>query len=437
MSIPVAKQYILDFEQLGFGMFVHWGLYSQVGKGEWHHYHNQRDKYLEDCAKKGIVPDEKIPFEDRLLTDEYKKLMNTFTAQDFDAEKLVLTAKNAGCKYINITTRHHEGFSLFDTCGLNEFDAPHSPAKRDFIREFVDACRKHDIVPFFYMATHDWYHPGTVYDFNSYLEYLNKSVEILCKNYGKIGGFWFDGNWSKPDEDWREDELYATIRKYQPEAMIINNTGLAARGYIGNPEIDSVTFENGRPTPLNREGMPKYLAGEMCHTLNDHWGIGEFDYNYKSPKELIESLCNCRKVGANYLLNIGPTAQGGILPLQKYTLKTLGDWISIYEEAIRTAKPCGIAGADKDFALKDGNKLYFFVHGLARGGNANVTLNLGGAAAKMFTGAFDKIKSIKWIDNGEQLKFMQSEDDGMLAINATNYPYGENMVVRVAVAEIE
>ena len=236
MSIPVPEKYIADFEKLGFGMFVHWGIYSQLGRGEW------------------VFDNEKLDM------NEYKKLADTFTAEDFGAEELVLTAKNAGCKYITLTTRHHDGFSLYDTCGLNDFDAPHSAAKRDLIKEFVDACRKHDIVPFFYHTTLDWYNKDFENDFDAYLEYLRKSVEILCKNYGKIGGLWFDGNWSKEDADWKESELYATIRKYQPEAIIVNNTGLDERGKTGNIEIDSVTYERGRPEPMDRDGMPKYLA---------------------------------------------------------------------------------------------------------------------------------------------------------------------------------
>lgn len=155
---------------------------------------------------------------------------------------------------------------------------------RDLIREFVDACNKYDLKPFFYHTTLDWYNPDFKDNFEAYLEYLRKSVEILCKNYGKIGGLWFDGNWSKSDADWREDELYSTIRRYQPEAMIINNTGLSERGATGHPEIDSVTFERGTPTPMNREGMDKYLTAEMCQTLNSHWGIGFEDLNYKSPR---------------------------------------------------------------------------------------------------------------------------------------------------------
>jgi len=333
MSIPIPKQYIKDFEQLGFGLFVHWGLYSQLGQGEWTYSIHKRDM------------------------DEYKKLKDTFTAADFDAEKLVLTAKKAGCKYINLTTRHHEGFSLYDTCGLNKFDAPHSPAGRDLIREFVDACNKHDIIPFFYHTTLDWYNSDFNDDFDKYLEYLRKSVEILCKNYGKIGGMWFDGNWSKPETDWKEDELYATIRKYQPEAIIVNNTGLSARGYVGNSEIDSVTFEQGTPEPMNREGMEKYLAAEMCQTINNHWGIGALDIDYKSPRELIETLCECRKVGANYLLNIGPTAQGGIDSFQAELIGTLGKWMGIYGDAIYNGRPYGARGMGRNFILKGEDEL--------------------------------------------------------------------------------
>ena len=151
--IPVPKKYIADFEKLGFGMFIHWGLYSQIGKGEWYFYHGYEG-----------------------TMEEYSKLMETFTAEDFNAEEIVLTAKNAGCKYIVLTTRHHEGFSLYDTCGLNEFDAPHSAAKRDLIREYVDACNKYDIKPFFYHTTLDWYNKDFNDDFDKYLEYLKKTV---------------------------------------------------------------------------------------------------------------------------------------------------------------------------------------------------------------------------------------------------------------------
>ena len=412
MSIPERKKYIADFEQLGFGMFVHWGLYSQLGKGEW------------------------IKFVEKIPSEEYEKLFDTFTAEDFDAEDLALTAKAAGCKYIVLTTRHHEGFSLYDTCGLSEFDAPHSPAKRDLIREYVDACRKHDIIPFFYHTTLDWHNEDFNNDFDKYLEYLRKSVEILCKNYGKIGGLWFDGNWSKPNADWKEDELYKTIRKYQPEAMIINNTGLGERGKIGNPEIDSVTFEQGRPTPLDREGMEKYVAAEMCQTVNDNWGISLYDFNYKSPGELIETLCNCRKVGANYLLNIGPEAQGKINSYQKELLKLLGSWNKLFGEAIYNGRPYSAGGMGKNFILKSEDKkhLYIFAFDLGVVGNENVTVGTRFSGSYSFGNVKDKVSSIQWLDNGEKLDFMQN--DNMLCINLTRSDHGSCFCVRVARADI-
>lgn len=356
-------------------------------------------------------------------------------AEDFDTEKLVLTAKNAGCKYIVLTTRHHEGFSLYDTCGLNEFDAPHSAAGRDLIREYVDACNKHGIVPFFYHTTLDWYNEDFNNDFDAYLEYLRKSVEILCTNYGKIGGLWFDGNWSKPDSDWKEDELYATIRKYQPEAIIVNNTGLSHRGETGNPEIDSVTFEQGRPTPMNREGMPKYIAAEMCETINDHWGIGQLDFDNKSPRQLIESLCACRKVGANYLLNIGPTAQGGIDPMQKEIMKVIGKWMNLYGEAIYNGKPYAGCGIGKNFILKGEGALYLFFYDLGRKGSENVVLGGNYCGSYSFGNVTDHVKSIAWMDNKEELEFVQKE--GILAVNATGFPYGMSTCVRVAKAILD
>ena len=412
MSIPEAKQYILDFEQMGFGLFIHWGLYSQLGRGEW------------------------VMYKEKLDVNEYKKLAKTFTADDFDAEEIALTAKKIGCKYITLTTRHHEGFSLYDTCGLNEYDAPHSPAGRDLIKEFVDACNKHGIMPMFYHTTLDWWNNDFNDNFDEYLEYLRKSVEILCTNYGKIGGLWFDGNWSKPDADWKVDELYATIRKHQPEAMIINNTGLDARGNIGNPEIDSVTFEQGKPSPMNRDGMEKYVAAEMCHTLNDHWGIGYEDISYKSPTELIESLCDCRKVGANYLLNIGPEAQGKISSYQKELLALIGRWMDVFGEAIYNGRPCGIAGIGKNFALKsvDKKSLYLFVYDLGIEGDINVTVGGKYSGAYAFGGVKDKVLSLKWMDNDEELSFVQGND--MLAVNFTGQAYGKSYPVRVAKAII-
>ncbi len=403
--IPTPEPRVARFERLGYGMFIHWGLYSQLGRGEW------------------VMNREKIPVE------EYKKLTKTFTAKDFDGRKIARTAKRAGMKYITLTSRHHDGFSLYDSRGLTDYDAPHSAAKRDLIKDFVDGCRAEGIVPMLYHTTLDWYQPSFNDDFDAYLEYLRKSVEVLCTHYGPLGGLWFDGNWSKKKADWKEDELYGMIRKLQPEAMIINNTGLHQGGKLGHPQIDSTTFEQGRPTPMDRRGMPKYVAGEMCQTMNRHWGIGINDFCYQSPKEIIDNLCACRKVGANYLLNVGPTATGAIPQYEAAALGRAGDWVRMHAEAVYDAKPLPIDCKGHDFALATNKAVYLFIHDLGIRGDKNVTVDVGGSGPRTFEGLKKKIAKAEWIDNGEKLKFKQDGDQ--LTVTCTGFPYGTNTVVRV------
>ncbi|OHB58904.1 MAG: alpha-L-fucosidase [Planctomycetes bacterium GWF2_42_9] len=411
MAIPVPLPYIERFEKLAYGMFVHWGLYSQLGRGEW------------------------VKFIEKIPTPEYKKLKETFTAEKFNAKEIACLAKDAGMRYICLTTRHHEGFSLYDTRGLSDFDAVHSPAGRDLVAEFVEGCRLYDIIPFFYHTTLDWHQESYQKDFESYLDYLHKSVEILCTNYGRIGGLWFDGNWNKPDADWKESRLYEIIRKHQPEAMIVNNTGLFEQGRVGHPEIDSITFEQGTPSPMNRQGMPKYLAAEMSQTMNRHWGVGNNDFCYLSPKEIIENLCACRKVGANLLLNVGPTAQGQIPEYEVAALRRVGQWVKLNALPIYNGKPYQVHSTDNDFALKAEGKLYLFIRNLNIAGPSNVTLGEKCDTAKAFLGIKQRIKSCRWLDNNEPLSFTQNED-GLFCINATAFNYGSHLVIRVAEVEL-
>lgn len=410
MAIPSREPRVARFEKLAFGMFIHWGLYSQMGQGEW------------------------IQHVSNVPMSEYARLKETFTAESFNPRLIAKIAKRAGMKYITLTARHHEGFSLYDTRGLSDFDVMHSPANRDLVAEFVTACREEEIVPMLYHTTLDWYQPGYRNDFDAYLEYLRRSIEILCTHYGEIGGFWFDGNWNKPDADWKLDELYGTIRRLQPEAMIINNTGLKERGELGHPEIDSVTFEQGRPEPMNREGMSKYVSAEMCQTMNDHWGIGNKDLQYKSVGEMIENFCACRKAGANYLLNVGPTGNGEILNIQEAMLETIGKWMEVYGKAVYEGKPCAINGEGANFALEaDDGTVYLFIHNLKISGHGDVTVSGGGAGPKTFGGMRRTAASVRWMDNGEELPFRQNTDTGYFRFDASGYPYGTNYVVRVAV----
>ena len=420
MSIPQPLPRVAAFEKLGFGLFVHWGLYSQLGQGEW-------TRHLHDYPQ-----------------EEYEKLKDTFTAEDFDAELLARTARDAGMRYIVLTTRHHEGFSLYDTCGLNDFDAPHSPAGRDLVAEFVAACRKYDIVPFFYHTTLDWRWHGkktpelSPEEFKEYLVYLRKSVELLCRNYGKIGGLWFDGNWSRKGDDWEEDALYSLIRKYQPEAMIINNTGLGDLGKLGHPELDSVTYENNAAQPMNREGMEKYVAAEVCRTLNNHWGIGANDLDFHSPGEIITLLCHSRRCGANFLLNIGPTAQGGIPDYERALLQLVGRWTKLYGEAIYDPKTIsGIKCQDKDFMLQNGKTAYYFAHGLGICGDNDVTVGVAGVGSRSVDGFCEKIRSAHWMDTGAKVEFVQDISKKMTSLRCTGFSYGTNTVVRVMKLELE
>ncbi|MBQ8742879.1 MAG: alpha-L-fucosidase [Clostridia bacterium] len=404
----IVKEYIKNFERLGFGMFVHFGLYSVLGRGEW------------------------AQFTHRIPAEEYEPLQKQFVPDPDWAKELALTAKRAGCKYITITARHHDGFSLFDTCGLSDYDAPHN-CGRDLIREFVDACHENGLIPFFYHTLIDWHVAEYKTDFPKYLKYLRASVEILCKNYGKIGGIWFDGMWDRWDADWEEDALYSMMRSYQPEMMIINNTGLSERGALGHIELDSVTFERGRPEPINLSDSPKYIASEMCQTLGSHWGFAKKELNYKSLGTLIEDLCCCRRYGSNLLLNVGPRPDGSLRPLDKAMLEAMGEWVAINEEAIRDPRPTDIKVNEngKDFILKGSeNTYYLFVHGLATNGDPNVSI---GISESGHTRSFDfdkEILSVKWTDSGEETEFKQ--ENGVTTLLTKPFVYGEDLVIRVA-----
>lgn len=395
-------KHIENFERLGFGLFVHFGLYSVVGKGEWYlHLNSTADK-----AK-------------------YENLTKKFRVNKNWAKNLVKTAKNAGCKYITLTTRHHDGFSLYDTCGLTDFDAPHSACGRDLIREFVDACNEGGIIPFFYHTLLDWHKESYQKDFSAYIDYLVNSIEILCKNYGKIGGFWFDGMWDKPKENWQEDRIYSTIRKYQPEAMIINNTGLSELGKVGHFEIDSVTFERGKPAFV--DNSDKYRAGEMCQVLNDHWGYASEDCNYKPVKVFIEELVDCRKYNCNYLLNTGLTKNGTINGIDRMLLLEIGKWIKINKEFIYGSKSCAIE-ANGAFLLKGGDGYYYAViKNVPMDADPNVQRRSVGQKIKINRNIISGV----WLDTDQKIEIAHGE------FCVEPFSYGRSLSVRVAKLKIE
>lgn len=410
-EIPTPLPRVARFERMAFGMFVHWGLYSHMGRGEW------------------VKNNYKVP------NDEYFKLMGQFRAEDFSGREYARLAKRAGMKYITLTSRHHDGFSLYNTRGLSPHDITHTPAGRDLILDFVEGCRAEGIVPMLYHTTLDWTEPRFETDFPAYQQYLRDSVEVLCRHYGPIGGFWFDGNWSRPNADWEEERLYAMIRKHQPDALIINNTGIEKGGRVGNPEIDSVTYERGRPKPVDRRGKPKYVASEMCHTMNFHWGIAVNDFNYLSPAHVIEELSLARRAGANLLMNLGPHASGRLPAYESAAFERAGDWIRLHggdDGPIYQARPTPIQGEGDDFALQLGETLYLFVLNITPTANTHAHgTGARGAGPRLFKNVPGVWTAARWMDTGEELK-LETKAPGELILRATKFPYGVNTVVRIA-----
>lgn len=394
----MAFEYIQRFKKLGFGLFCHFGLYSKLGRGEWALCVHQLDQ------------------------ESYNAQMKSFEIEKDWTKRLVETAKSAGCKYITLTTRHHDGFSLFDTCGLNDFDAPHSACSRDLVREFVDACNAEGIIPFFYHTLLDWYNPDYKANFPKYIDYLISSVEILCTKYGKIGGLWFDGFWDQPNADWQFDRLYATIRKYQPEAMIINNTGLSALGEVSHSEIDSVTFERGKPSFVDTSKKP--IAGEMCEGITDHWGYAAGDLCFKSIPALIETLLDCRKYNCNLLLNVGPKGDGTLTGIETEMLKYIGSWVETNAEMIYDAVPAEIQADNADIFV-NGEYYYAAIRKVPMSSNVNVARPEDNKVIKLHT---DKtITDAVWMDNGYAVELTNGQ-----TFKAAPFLYGTSGSVRVA-----
>ena len=411
MTVPDPAPRVAEFERRAYGMFLHWGLYSQLGRGEW-------ILHLDDDLDHG----------------EYEELAGTFTAEAFDGREIARLADEAGMNYAVLTARHHDGFSLYDTQGLTDYDAPNSAAGRDLVRDFVDGCHAEGITPHLYHTTLDWHRDSLECSpeaFDEYVDFLHDSLEVLLTEYD-IGGIWFDGDWSRDDVDWRLDERYALIREHQPDAVVVNNTGIGNEGEVSHPEVDSVTFEQSEPDPMDREGMDKYVAAEMCQTMNGHWGIGERDFDYKSPGDIIETLATCRARRANYLLNVGPTAEGAIPEYETAALGRAGEWVEMHADPIYEGRPVDCETPGRDAVLETDDALYYLAFDLSVSGHEDVTVRGGGTGPRTIEGLGREVTGARWLDSGEELRVLASEDGELATLDCTGYPYGTNTVVRVA-----
>ncbi len=405
--------YVNDFKKLGFGMFVHFGLYSNLEAGEWYF----ASAYNGGRIKKQITIDEYIA-----------STFPRFKVKENWAKELCKLAKESGCRYVCLTTRHHEGFSLYDTKGLNEYDAPHSPTGRDLVREFVDACHEFGLVPFFYHTVIDWwqkdYQEG---NFKAYFEYLAKSIEILCKNYGEVGGFWFDGTWGLPEGVTFPNEIYKMIHKLQPRAIITNNTGLDFCGQKGAEEIDCVTFERGKAFPVSSDAA-RPLAGEVCDSLHDHWGYTKDDYCCKSYSHLLNELIDTRACGCNLLLNVGPKGDGIVPVLDKIIMKRLGSWLKKNHYVILDAEPSSLKAEGASIFEKDGT-YYAVVKDVPMAADVNVQRKLSDKLVRIDTDK--KVVSSKMVDRRNEKPEMEDKQSFIV------YPYGYGSSMGARIAEFK
>jgi alpha-L-fucosidase len=310
------------FRDAKFGIFIHWGVYSLLGQGEW------------------VMENRGIP------ADTYEWLASTFDPQKFDARAWVSLAKAAGAKYITITSRHHDGFSMFATHATTYNIVDWTPFKRDPLKELADECHRQGIKLFFYYSQLDWHHPdywprgSTAHktgrpesgDWTRYLDFMDSELTELLTNYGPIGGIWFDGMWDKPDADWRLPHTYALIHRLQPAALIVPNHHQAPL-----PGEDVQTFEQDLPG-ANTAGFNTKEIGalplETSLTMNDSWGFNITDRDFKSTHELIHFLVRAAGRDANLLLNIGPLPDGTIQPEAVERLQAIGRWLAVYGASV-------------------------------------------------------------------------------------------------------
>lgn len=395
------------FRKDRFGMFIHWGLFSLLGDGEW------------------VLNNRNIPFEN------YQLLEKSFNPIDFDADKWVQMAKAGGMKYITLVTRHHDGFSLWDT-KYSDFNIMHTPYKKDIVKELADACHKHGMKIFFYYSLLDW--GRTDYSFTTgrtgkgtgrktqgkwedYIQFMKNQLTELLTNYGEVGGIWFDGYWDQMEEesahrketdvrvDWYMSEIYSLIHRLQPQCLIGNNHHMTPL-----PGEDFQMFEQDVPGE-NSHGLsfqkPSTLPLETCATMNNNWGYDIKDNSYKSFPQLIALLVKSAGAGANLLLNIGPLPNGEVQHGFSSRIDSMGTWLRQYGETIYNTNGGYIAQQKWGVVTQSTNKLYIHI------------LNTPESNIELPSFPFKKIKNVYSLNN-TQAKINYSFKNNSLTINSNS-----------------
>ena len=335
------------FNEARFGMFVHWGLYSLLGVGEWAMYR------------------------DRTPPEEYAKLADRFNPELFDPDAWCLLAKTAGMKYLVFTTRHHEGFCMYDS-KVSDFTSVKTAARRDFVAEIIESCRRHNLKVGLYYSLGDWRF-GLPRETDSQegaeqmVAQAHAQVRELMTCYGKIDILWYDGGYCYPSlwDDgvkqvanfWRADELNRMVYELQPSILINNRSGRPCD--FGTPEGEVNTSNE------------KNRAWETCMTMSDnansYWGYLKHDPLTKTTAQIINTMVLAACSGGNFLLNVSPAPDGQIPQSQVSRLKEIGEWMNVNGKAIYAShphkyrRPAGPGGGSAGECSENANSLYFHV----------------------------------------------------------------------------
>jgi alpha-L-fucosidase len=385
------------FNDYRFGIFLHWGIYSMFAQGEWYMTNKQLD-----C-------------------EEYAKAANAFYPHQFNANEWVEAIKEAGARYICFTSRHHDGFSMWNT-QVSDYNIMNTPFKRDVIKELAEACHNQDMALHLYYSHIDWTRPdyprgrtgqrtckNLQPDWNNYYRFMNEQLTELLTNYGKIGAIWFDGWWDHDEDsipfDWQLDKQYALIHQLQPSCLVGNNHHQTP--FEGE---DIQIFERDVPGE-NKAGLSgqsiSRLPLETCQTMNGMWGYKVEDQNYKSTNELIRLLARTAGKGANLLLNIGPQPDGQLPETALNRLSEIGQWLKLHGESIYGTDAGDFKQGEEIVTTQKDNLVYVHI--------------LTDTIKEVKIPMKDKVKNVYKLDDKSALQYKQKDDTLTFS---TNIPSG-------------
>ncbi|HZK22160.1 MAG TPA: alpha-L-fucosidase [Oscillospiraceae bacterium] len=380
-----------------FGMFIHWGIYALPARHEW------------------VKSVEKTP------EDVYQRYFDHFNPDMYEPKKWAEFAKNAGMKYVVLTSKHHDGFCLFDSA-YTEYKSTNTPYGKDLVKEYVEAFRAEGIKVGFYYSLIDWHHPDFPLDIfhprrddenakelnegrdmKKYAEYMRNQVTELLTNYGNIDIIWFDFSYAnepykgfrgKGKDDWEAEKLIKTVRDINPDIIINNRTDI---------EQDLWTPEQMQPDEWVKDNDGNPVVWEACQTFSGSWGYYRDEMTWKSPEVLIRMLIKTVSLGGNLLLNVGPTARGYFDSRAEYALTEIGKWMKYNSKSIYGCTQSNIPHSDGVKYTQNGKMLYAHIFTYPA-----FSLKLKGLAGK--------IAYAQLLNDASEVQFEEKGDDVHLSI---------------------